>query len=202
MPCPVRCPRASLPAMPGHGVASQRGSADGGTVWSGRALVLNVTYEPISVVGRRRALVLVLAGKADSLHDSDRTARSARLGVPIPSVVRLRYRVSVPFRRRAPLHRRSLFARDGGVCQYCGRPAECIDHIHPRSKGGAHEWENVVACCRSCNLRKADRLLSETGFELRTRPGAPSAFSWVTMSVGRVPEEWRQYLPVDLALSA
>jgi len=161
-----------------------------------RSLVLNVTFEPISVVTQRRAMVLVLGGKADSVHETDRVFRSERFSILLPSVVRLSYMVKVPFRRRAPLHRRAVFARDHHTCQYCGGPAEGIDHVVPRSRGGEHCWENVVACCRSCNVGKGDRYLSDiAGMTLDVVPSAPAAMSWVSMSVPSVPDEWGTYLP-------
>jgi len=161
-----------------------------------RALVLNVTFEPISVVTQRRAMVLVLGGKADSVHETDRVFRSERSSIALPSVVRLSYMVKVPYRRRAPLHRRALFVRDFHACQYCGAAAEGIDHVVPRSRGGEHTWENVVACCRPCNVRKGDRYLSEiVGMSLKVAPSAPAAMSWVSMSVPNVPPEWGTYLP-------
>src|SRR3546814_18010380 len=113
------------------------------------SLVLNATYEPLSIVPSRRAAVLVLGHKADALHDTGEALHSEHLTVPLPSVVRLRSFVKVPYRRRAPLNRRGIFARDDHMCQYCGAAAESIDHVVPRSRGGQHEWENVVAACRA-----------------------------------------------------
>ncbi|MBW3547260.1 MAG: HNH endonuclease [Actinobacteria bacterium] len=165
-----------------------------------RALVLNATYEPLCVIPVRRAVVLVLAEKADVLHDTGAVMRSERLRVPIPSVIRLRYFVRVPYRRRASLNRRAVFARDGSRCQYCSAPADSIDHVVPRSRGGQHVWENVVAACRPCNAQKRDRLLSETSMVLRRRPTAPKELTWITVAVGTVPTHWEPYL--DSALSA
>ena len=174
----------------------------------GRALVLNVTYEPISVVSQRRALVLTLADKADRIHETDEFVRSERLTVALPSIVRLRYFVKVPYRRRAPLHRRALFCRDGHVCQYCGALAEGIDHVVPRSRGGVHVWENVVACCRPCNVRKGDKMLSDLPhMNLAHPPLAPDALSWVAMSVPEIPLSGRSFCqkgcrrPPDVSLS-
>jgi 5-methylcytosine-specific restriction endonuclease McrA len=171
-------------------------------VAGGRALVLNVTYEPISVVSQRRALVLSLNGKAEILHAADERVRSEASAYDLPSVVRLGYHVKVPFRRRAPLNRRAVFARDGHRCVYCGRPAECIDHVHPRSRGGQHVWENVVAACRTCNLHKSDKDLADTPYNMARRPAAPPAFSWVALTVGRIPDDWAQYLPEDVSIPA
>lgn len=160
----------------------------------GRALVLNASYEPLGVVAARRAVVLVLGGKAELVHETGQEVRSARLVLPIPSVIRLRYYVRVPYQRQAAPSRRAVFHRDGHRCQYCDAEAESIDHVVPRSRGGAHEWENVVAACRRCNSTKGDRLLSEISMVLRHRPGPPRATSWVLVAVPEVPDTWQPYL--------
>ena len=159
-----------------------------------RALVLNATYEPLGVVAWRRAVVLVLDDKAEVVHDTGEAIHSERITLPVPSVVRLRQFVKVPYRRRAPLNRRGVFARDGHRCQYCGGPAESLDHVIPRSRGGEHTWDNVVAACRPCNVGKRDRYLSETSMVLRRRPTAPRDLSWVTVAMGTVPALWQPYL--------
>lgn len=168
----------------------------------GRALVLNASYEPLSVVSSRRATVLMLAEKAELVSPSGLLFHSEHLAVEVPSVVRLRHFVKVPFARRAALNRRAVFARDGGRCQYCGDSADSIDHVVPRAKGGAHTWENVVAACRPCNVRKRDRLLHDTPMSLRSTPRAPAGHSWVLVSVGAVPDDWHPYLVLEPALSA
>ncbi|HUF33384.1 MAG TPA: HNH endonuclease [Acidimicrobiales bacterium] len=159
-----------------------------------RALVLNASYEPLCVVSARRAVVLVLSEKADVVHASEEEMRSERLTVAVPSVIRLRYFVRVPYRRRAALNRRAVFARDGGRCQYCSAPAESIDHVVPRAKGGLHVWENVVAACRPCNTSKRDRDLADTAMVLRRTPAAPRELAWITIAVGVVPAQWEPYL--------
>jgi 5-methylcytosine-specific restriction endonuclease McrA len=160
----------------------------------GKALVLNATMEPLCVVPSRRAIVLVLAGKADLLHDAGRHYRSESLEFPVPSVVRLRRYVRVPYRRRAPLSRRGVFIRDDHTCQYCGRAAENVDHVHPRSRGGPHVWENVAASCTRCNAKKKDRTPEEARMHLRRRPYAPSAAFWLVVAVGGVEPSWQAYL--------
>lgn len=158
------------------------------------ALVLNATYEPLCVVSRRRALLLVLNAKAVPLEDSDTVLHSTMATMVAPSVVRLVRYVRVPYGAHVPLTRRALFARDGGRCVYCGGSAATIDHVVPRSRGGSHTWDNVVAACRPCNVGKADRLLHETRLALRNRPVAPRQLSWVLVTVGRVPTAWEPYL--------
>ena len=160
----------------------------------GRALVLNATYEPIGVVTGRRALILALSEKVEVLAESGDVWSSSALEVPVPSVVRLRYYVKVPYQRTAPLSRRAVFARDAGRCQYCGKSAESIDHVVPRSKGGPHSWDNVVACCRRCNTLKSDRLLKDCALALHSKPAAPTRYVWVKVAAGRVPESWTPYL--------
>jgi 5-methylcytosine-specific restriction endonuclease McrA len=160
----------------------------------GRALVLNATYEPIGVVSARRAVVLALGEKVDVLTHNGAVLSSARLQVAVPSVVRLRYYVKVPYQRVAPLSRRALFARDQGRCQYCGVAADSIDHVIPRSRGGTHTWDNVVAACRRCNTVKGDRLLAETSLRLHRRPLAPEGPLWVQVVAGAVPDDWTPFL--------
>ncbi len=164
--------------------------------------MLNASFEPLSVVSERRALCLVLAEKAEVVHDSGRVFRSERVVVPAPSVVRLVHFVKVPFRRRAALSRRGVFLRDGGRCQYCSARAESIDHVVPRSRGGPHTWENVVAACRRCNSRKRDRSVEDAGMVLRSRPAAPRHLSWVVVEAGDVPEVWAPYLDLPDTLTA
>jgi 5-methylcytosine-specific restriction endonuclease McrA len=158
----------------------------------GRSLVLNATYEPLAVVAARRAVVLVLKDKAEIIESNGLVFRSQWLTIPAPSVVRLNYFVRVPFRARASLTRRAVFARDNWSCQYCGGTAENVDHVIPRSRGGTHTWENVVASCRHCNARKENRLHDEVGLRLRRRPYAPR--DGLRLSLGRLEPEWEPYL--------
>ncbi len=160
----------------------------------GRALVLNATFEPLCVVASRRALVLVLDQKAEMLHGTGYAFHSARTSFPEPSVVRLASYVKVPHQSRVAITRRSVFARDAHRCQYCGAQAENIDHVVPRSRGGTHTWENVVAACRRCNARKEDRLVDEAGFVLRRPPKAPRSRVWLLAVGGELRTEWEQYV--------
>lgn len=160
----------------------------------GRALVLNATYEPLCVVPARRAVVLVLRSKAQILERNGGFFRSEHLALPIPSVVKLNYHVKVPYRARATLSRRAVLVRDAFECQYCGGRAENIDHVLPRSKGGPHTWENVVACCRRCNSRKENRMPAEAGLRLRRTPRAPQGSLLLRVSVGQLDPAWEAYL--------
>lgn len=157
-------------------------------------LVLNATFEPLAVVPVRRAVCLMLADKVELLHGSGRLVRSERLALVEPSVVKLSRFVKVPYARHRSPNRRGIFARDGHGCQYCGARAETVDHVVPRSRGGRHVWENVVAACRLCNANKRDRLLKETAMRLRRPPGPPPPGSWIEAAAGSMPVAWSQYL--------
>jgi 5-methylcytosine-specific restriction endonuclease McrA len=164
-----------------------------------QALVLNATFEPLSVVSARRAVVLLVRDKAELVESHGRVWASARTTIPVPAVIRLRRYVRVPYRRRVPLSRRAVFARDGHECQYCGATAENLDHVRPRSRGGEHIWENVVAACRSCNTRKGDRTPSQAGMRLRSQPRAPREHGWLLVGLGGPPPpSWHAYLPAAM----
>lgn len=142
----------------------------------------------------RRALVLALKDKADVLHTNGHVFRSEALEIAAPSVVKLRYFVNVPYRTRSSLSRRAVFVRDNFECQYCGRPAENVDHVIPKSKGGGHQWDNVVAACRPCNSRKENRTPADVGLKLRHAPRPPHESVWIVVAVERVDPHWEQYL--------
>jgi len=159
-----------------------------------RALVLNATYEALCVVSTRRALLLILDGKAELVSEGEGLFRSVRLCLPEPSIVRLEHYVKVPYQARLALNRRAVFARDGHRCQYCGSPAENIDHVVPRSRGGSHSWDNVVAACRPCNARKEDRMLHESGMILRHVPTQPRERTWILAASGALRPDWEPFL--------
>ena len=168
----------------------------------GHALVLNATYEPLCVVPARRALLLVLMRKAVAVEESDLVLHSAALQIRAPAVVRLTRYVRIPYRGPVPLTRRAVFARDGGRCVYCGVPATSIDHVVPRSRGGKHEWDNVVAACRRCNSQKRDRLLHDTAMLLRRQPSAPHFATWFMLHDRTIPTAWTPFLQNELVRSA
>ncbi len=162
-------------------------------------LLLNATYEPLCVVSSRRAIVLVLAHKAEPVDVSDALCHAEVLALPVPVVVRLTRFVRVPYPVQVPLSRRAVFTRDGGTCVYCGAGATSIDHVWPRSRGGTHTWENVVAACRRCNHTKADRSLAELGWTLPHPPGAPSGAAWRLLGHRTVDPRWRTWLGLSEA---
>ncbi len=165
-------------------------------------LLLNATYEPLCVVSSRRAIVLVLADKAVPVDTAVEVVHAERVSLPVPVVVRLTRYVRVPYPAQVPLSRRAVFTRDGQTCVYCGSSATSIDHVVPRSRGGTHTWDNVVAACRRCNHTKADRSLAELGWKLPHPPRTPSGAAWRLLGARTVDPRWREWLGVPESVSA
>lgn len=168
------------------------------SIWGRRrVLLLNSTYEPLTALPMRRAVVMLMCGKADVVHDDPvgPVIHSATRSVVVPTVIRLRTYVRVPYRARVPMTRAALMHRDRFRCAYCGSKADTVDHVIPRSRGGDHSWENCVAACSACNHRKADRLLGELGWALHTTPLPPKGEHWrLLSSVKELDPAWVRYL--------
>jgi len=132
-------------------------------------LVLNASYEPINICAARRALKLVFKGAAVVEQVSAFTVRTAKIHIPVPSVVRLLQYRRMPRQNRA-VSRKGIILRDDGTCQYCRSKLPpknlTLDHIIPRARGGDSTWENLVACCFTCNNRKGNRTPQEAGMAL------------------------------------
>jgi len=167
-----------------------------------RCVVLNATYEPLTVVNSKRALVLWLEGKASVLKEHDEVVRSPSVTFNLPSVIALKtyVRGRAVYTTPAILTQRNLFVRDKWTCQYCGRSRGNLknresltrDHVYPRSKGGLDRWDNVVTSCSSCNNRKGDFVLGDiniSGMVLRRNPHKPTIFE--IFAKGRIKDiEW------------
>ena len=138
-------------------------------------LVLNATYEPLHFTNARRAVTLLLAGKAEAVEASPRVIRSPSRAFALPAVIRLAVFIRKPFLDRVAFNKKNILRRDGYTCQYCNRRGErlTVDHVVPRSRGGTLTWENAVAACLRCNHRKADRTPAEAGMTLLVTPAAP-----------------------------
>lgn len=167
---------------------------DDGDMTPRRSLLLNASREPLCVVSLHRAVALILSGKAVVLESDGRLLRSQTMALPLPQVLCLTRYVHVPHRRTVPPTRRTVLLRDAQRCGYCAGPADTVDHIHPRSRGGTHEWTNVVAACSRCNHRKADRLLAEIGWQLLFTPNVPRGGSALLAAAVRPHPSWRAYL--------
>lgn len=139
-------------------------------------LVLNANFEPINVCTTRRALNLVLSGKASLVLNGRGVIHTVNRSYACPSIIRLEYMVKRP-RPRVRLTKREVLRRDNFTCQYCGRqtPYLTIDHIVPRHLGGEHTWKNLVAACPSCNHRKGGRTIDQAHMRLLHLPKEPPA---------------------------
>ena len=162
----------------------------------GRVLVLNATYEPINVCTVRRAVVLLLKEKAEVIENAGWELHSASTTMSRPMVIRLVAYVHVPRdTHRRKITRRAVFARDDWTCQYCGsRSSLTVDHVVPRSKGGASSWENIVASCAPCNRRKGNSLPRQVGMRLLRQPRTPSPHVFIQVATPTIPAAWRAYL--------
>lgn len=163
-----------------------------------RVLLLNASYEPLCVVSARRAVLLLMDEKVETVVEGspERIFHSKYLAFHIPSVVRLVRYVKIPRTRSIPLNTRTVLARDRHRCAYCGEKATTMDHVNPRARAGVHKWENVVASCHRCNNKKDDKSLEEMGWTLLIKPRAPvGAIASIVAFGGNVDEEWEPYLP-------
>ncbi len=159
-----------------------------------KVLVLNASYEPLNICSWRRAVVLVLKGKAEQIEDN---AKLIYADFPLPTVIRLRSYVKIPYKEIA-LSRRNVLHRDNYICQYCGekRYDLTIDHIVPRSKGGEDSWDNVVAACLKCNVKKGDRTPKQAGMSLASSPRRPVSHVYFEISkhAGSGQYHWQKYI--------
>ena len=137
-----------------------------------QVLVLNASYEPLNITTWRRATVLMLKGKAESLEED--SSRKIRNEIKLPTVIRLRHFIRIPYREIA-LTRKNILQRDNNSCQYCGYKGDklSIDHVLPRSRGGSDTWENVTTACLPCNVFKGSRTPAEANMPLRKKPHRP-----------------------------
>jgi 5-methylcytosine-specific restriction endonuclease McrA len=159
-------------------------------------LVLNGNYEPINVCNTKRAMGLILAGKAMVLENGRGFIHTVSRTYERPSVIRLAYMVRRP-RPHVRLCKREILHRDGYRCQYCGRQTNqlTIDHVVPRYRGGQHSWENLVAACPQCNRRKGGRMLAEVRMKLSRQPLEPRATAqYLFGSYSEGNGTWARYL--------
>ena len=169
-----------------------------------QVLLLNVGYEPLSIISWRRALGLIMRERVAPASAEGWTVRGVSTVLHIPCVLRLKYYVSVPA-TDAQWTRRGVLRRDRYTCAYCGlQPGDrhgrlvisrrdmTIDHIHPQSRGGENTWTNTVCACRWCNQYKDNRTPAEARLCLRWTPQAPRITFWELS--GEIPSAWRIYL--------
>lgn len=180
-----------------------------------KVLVLNRAYFPVHITSVHRAFTLLYQGIARavdgqyrtfdfdswsqlsaSLHDD--TVGLVNRVIRVPRVILLVAYDRVP-KRHVRFSRFNVFARDKNTCQYCGRKfprSELnLDHVIPRSRGGASTWENVVCSCHECNRKKGGRLPEEARMRLIRPSRRPewTPFAMETFSFKRY-REWLPYL--------
>ena len=144
-------------------------------------LVLNSSYEPLNFTSWKRAIILLFKEKAQFISKK---------------VIRLVNFVRIPFHTQQLVHptKSNIIKRDNNQCQYCGsRSNLTVDHIIPRSKGGQNTWENMVACCESCNAKKGDHDLNKIDMQLRSTPKKPMNKVMLILNNTK-DDEWQQFL--------
>ncbi|MEI6380990.1 MAG: HNH endonuclease [Cyanobacteriota bacterium ELA615] len=160
-----------------------------------KVLVLNASYEPLNITSWRRAVVLLLKGKAEQLEHNGQLLYA---GFPLPTVIRLRHYVQVPY-KEIPLTRRNVLERDRHTCQYCSHRGDdlTLDHVVPKSRGGADSWENLIAACVRCNVNKGNRTPREAGMTMLSQPRKPHSslyFELVKHTKSDLEHQWRKYV--------
>lgn len=162
-----------------------------------RVLVLNASYEPLQLISVRRALVLLLQEKAELVEAATQQLRARSISFDVPLVIRLVRYIRIPRRMKLPCSRRGVFARDRETCQYCGaqpgRANLTMDHVVPRSQGGATTWDNVVTACRECNHRKGGRTPEQANMHLLTTPRQPQYVAFALLGEIERHDVWRKY---------
>ena len=139
-------------------------------------VVFSKNYLPVSRVNIKRAIALLVTGKAEPLNFSNKgySVHSPSIVLLVPEHIRLTMADTERVWKVPPVNRREVLRRDKHACQYCGSTKHLtLDHVIPRSKGGKHSWDNVVIACEQCNSRKGDRTPHQAGMTLRTTPKAP-----------------------------
>lgn len=163
----------------------------------GQVLVLNQSYQAISLCEPNRALVLVLLQKAELVaDDSSRKVRTVNREFLYPSVIRVFNYVKVPYKKVA-LTRHNLFKRDQNRCVYCGGTDKLtLDHVVPRAQGGKTTWNNLVTACYKCNSKKGSLTPEQAGMPMRFSPYRPSFIMYLSQFSGKVDEAWKPYLMI------
>lgn len=150
-----------------------------------RIILLNYDYLPLTTISWKRALKLMVSGKAEpvgkkyfNLKEIVKTVNSEYI---VPKVLRLMHMINKIHKNKVQFSKRSVLLRDNFKCAYCGINSKklTIDHVIPRSRGGSHTYENTVACCLSCNMKKGDKTPTEANMELMVNPTSMSVFQYI-----------------------
>ena len=178
-----------------HGTGGSDGNGHGLSLISRRVLMLNQNFEPLSLCTARRAVVLLFQGKVEMIETADGLRlHSVNRSFAVPSVIRLWHYRKVPY-KKIMLTRKNVISRDGHRCQYCGvtKGSMTVDHVVPKTAGGADTWENLVCACSRCNNRKGDRTPEGAGMHLRRRPFRPTLITFLQKNA-TISDRWKPYL--------
>jgi 5-methylcytosine-specific restriction endonuclease McrA len=159
-------------------------------------LVLNGNYAPINVCSTRRAMCLILIGKANMVMDGRGVIRTVSTTYPKPSIIRLHNVVKRPH-PTVKLTKQEIFRRDQFRCQYCGKQARelTVDHILPQHLGGDSSWSNLVTACADCNHKKGGLTLEQAGLTLKQAPQQPPrSAAYLFRKYIHLYQEWEPYL--------
>ena len=159
-----------------------------------KVLLLNNSYEPIQIIGGKKAIIMLLLEKVDLIEKTNSFICSEKLKLSFPSVIKLKKYVSFNS-LDVVLNRKNLLLRDHSSCQYCGSKSNLtIDHIIPKQKGGKDSWENLIIACSPCNSRKGNRSLIEAKMKLMKVPKKPNRFMYFNQYINQKNEGWKEYL--------
>ena len=159
-----------------------------------RVLLLNGSYEPLLVVTAKKAILLYFADKVEIIKHSNYIVRSVYIEFKIPSIIRLKKYIFVK-KKELSLTRKNVLKRDNHTCQYCNSKNLdlTLDHIIPRDKGGADSWDNLVAACKKCNMKKGNKLLKDISMNLIKLPSKPS-YLLNLQDYAKLNSSWMPYL--------
>lgn len=170
-----------------------------------RALLLNADYVPLNFISDIRAFKLVYKQRAEVLDFDGKLSiwdgeyfGTMDTRYEIPATIRLVSRVNKRF--KAPRFRKKiLFNRDNWQCQYCLCELQwstvTIDHIVPKSQNGKTSWKNCVACCKSCNRKKANRTPEQANMHLQSKPSEPGpAHLWDMKNTQNWHNHWSTFV--------
>ncbi len=152
-------------------------------------LVLNSDYTPLNITTLKRAIVLVIKGRAEIIKNDVNIIRSETITYTKPLIIRLFNYISHKT-KNLRVNRQRLYKRDNNECAYCGSKKELtIDHIIPKSRGGKNTWNNLITCCLPCNLKKGDKTPDEARMPLRFQPKTPTLF----INESSIAKIWEDY---------
>jgi 5-methylcytosine-specific restriction endonuclease McrA len=162
---------------------------------SEQVLVLNQDYQPLSLCSVRKSLVLLFLEKAELMHKHEsKRVHTVKATFDYPTVIRLFDYVRLPS-KNIVVTRKNVFKRDGNQCQYCGTKSSLtIDHVIPKNRGGSDEWDNLITCCASCNVKKGNRTPKEAEMTLLSKPHKPHHLMYLRSQITTMHEHWKPYL--------